>query len=155
MEAAARERLLRSHGDRGAAEETVRQIAMRALSPEAFERCVEDQLASAPALGLVAGTRQPGGPFQPDRADASAGPRYRQRGRSRPAGICREGRVMPHLAEARVATLDGAGHLMPLEAPDEVAELIGFFVARCRPGQRTGLHRRGGSCRRGRPSRER
>ena len=44
-----RERLLRSHGDRGAAGETVRRIAVRALTPEAFECCVEDQLASAPA----------------------------------------------------------------------------------------------------------
>ena len=48
MGAAVRERLLRCHGDRGAAEETVRQISVRALTPEVFECCVEDQLASSP-----------------------------------------------------------------------------------------------------------
>jgi pimeloyl-ACP methyl ester carboxylesterase len=50
-----------------------------------------------------------------------------------PASVA-EAEVMPHLTGARVATLDRAGHLMPLEVPDEVAELIGFFVRSIQAG---------------------
>ena len=135
MEAVARERLLRSHGDRGAAEETVRQIAMRALTPEAFERCVEDQLASAPAAWswwLERGSREDlssriGRLPLPALVIASADDPVL------PASVA-EAEVMPHLAGARVATLDRTGHLMPLEAPDEVAELIGSLVRSMQAG---------------------
>lgn len=129
MEAAAREQLLRSHGNRGAAEQTVRLIAMRPLTSEAFERCVEDQLASAPAAWswwLERGSREDlssriGRLLLPALVIASADDPVL------PASVA-EAEVMPHLAEARLAILAGAGHLMPLEAPDEVAELIGSFI---------------------------
>ena len=135
MEAVARERLLRSHGDRGAAEETVRQMAMRALSPEAFERCIKDQLASSPAAWswwLERGSREDlssriGRMLLPALVIASADDPVL------PASVA-EAEVMPHLADARLATLDRAGHLMPLEAPGDVAELIGSFVRSIQAG---------------------
>ena len=135
MEAAARERLLHCHGDRGAAEETVRWISLHTLAPEAFERCVEDQLASSPAnwsWWLERGSREDlssriGRLLLPALAIASADEPVL------PASVV-EAEVMPHLAVARVATLDRAGHLMPLEAPAEIAELIGSFIRPMRAG---------------------
>jgi len=139
MEAAARERLLRCHGDRGAAEETVRRMSIRALTPEAFDRCVEDQLASAPAAWswwLEHGSREDlssriGRLLLPALVVASASDPVL------PASVA-EGEVMPQLPRARFAILGRAGHLMPLEAPDEVAELIGSFVRSMQAGPAAG-----------------
>lgn len=39
----------------------------------------------------------------------------------------------PHLAHARVQVLDGAGHLLPLERPDNVAEAIAAHLAAAAP----------------------
>ncbi|MCQ8279451.1 alpha/beta hydrolase [Acetobacteraceae bacterium KSS8] len=62
--------------------------------------------------------------------------------------------MMPHLTEARLETIDGAAHLLPLEKPAAVAALIADFVdglsADTRAGRLTGrtrtmLERRGQS----------
>jgi pimeloyl-ACP methyl ester carboxylesterase len=135
MAAEARKRLQRCHGNREAAEETVRRIVLRALTSEAFECCVSDQLASSPAAWawwLERGSREDlssriGRLLLPTLVIASASDPVL------PASVA-QGEVMPRLAEARLATLDGAGHLMPLEAPGEVAELIGAFVRSMRAG---------------------
>ncbi len=135
MGAAVRERLLRCHGDRGAAEETVRQISVRALTPEVFECCVEDQLASSPAAWsswLERGSREDlssriGRLLLPTLVIAGEGDPVL------PASVA-EGEVMPRLAEARLVILDGAGHLMPLEAPGEVAGLIASFIRSTQAG---------------------
>lgn len=37
--------------------------------------------------------------------------------------------TLPHLAHGRLVTLDGAGHLLPLERPEAVARLIRGFVS--------------------------
>lgn len=37
--------------------------------------------------------------------------------------------MAPHLAQATVASLDGAGHLLPMERPDDLAERIAAFAA--------------------------
>ncbi len=40
-------------------------------------------------------------------------------------------RTLPHLPKAELATLEGAGHLAPLERPQEVAEYLTQFLAGC------------------------
>ncbi len=120
-----RARLLDTHGDRRAAEETVRHITHRPLAAPVFARCVADNLrASLPAwrAWLEAGSRE-------DISEAMARidvPTLVVAGAADAplTAPLLEREVVGRLADARLTTLPDAAHLLPLEAPAAVAGLI-------------------------------
>lgn len=127
MEPAERERLLQSHGDREAAQQTNRSISRLAISQDELEVLLEDNLRCSPSawqawlesgsletleLGLlnaptllIAGELDPVIPLELLRAA-----------------------VTPHLTRFQLEVIAGAGHLLPLEAAGHVAELIAAHV---------------------------
>lgn len=131
MEEAAREGLLKSYGDPAAAAKTVEKITIRQLPAPLFETCVEDNLASSPSgwsWWLERGSREDissemPGIQVPTLVVASA---------EDPAISIHvlECEVMPRLPQARMTMVPEAGHLLPLEARDEVSVAIRSFVGR-------------------------
>lgn len=125
MSDATRKQLLEGFGIRSAAEETVSQITAHPLAPELRELAVEDILRSKPnawrawletgscedisermkridiPVTVVAGA-----------SDSAMTPDVLQH------------EVVARLANARLHTIEGAAHLLPLEAPEETADLI-------------------------------
>lgn len=125
-----RAKSLRSHGLRAEAEATLRKITHRPLDRSAFEACVDDALRASPAawswwltqgscedltgsVGLL--------PLASLVLVGSDDPALSA------AVMTRE--VMPALTGARLIVLPGAGHLLPLEAAEEVAGHIAAFAA--------------------------
>lgn len=120
-----RARLLTTYGDRRAAEKTVRKITARPLAATIFERTVEDYLQSSESAWrawLEGGSRE----------DISA-----KMGRINVPVIIAAGgmdeslteellrrEVVRRIAGARLTVLPEAGHLLPLEAPADTADLI-------------------------------
>lgn len=121
---------LRSHGERAAAAATVRRIAVRPLAPAVIERCIEDNVGTSPAAWswwLEEGSRK-------DIRDEVAGlepPTLVLCGAADPVIgkklLDRE--VMPLLLAGRMHVVEDVGHLVPLEAPGEVAEAIHAFLS--------------------------
>jgi len=134
MDERERSRLLATHGDRASAEETLRTITRRAIPPDDAARCIEDNLltsATAWHWWLAQGSRE-------DIA-AQAGritcPTLVLGGSDDPVipPHVIAGEVMPRLIDASGVEIAGAGHLLPLEAPEETGTAIRSFVAeRCR-----------------------
>lgn len=125
MTGAERERLLAAHGDRVEAAETARRIVARPLAPAARERVIEDNLRTAPSAWrawLERGSRE-------DVSAAMRGvavPTLVLAGAADPVIppelLARE--VVARVRGARLVTLPGVGHLVPLEAPAAVAGAI-------------------------------
>ncbi|EIM30067.1 lysophospholipase [Microvirga lotononidis] len=134
MDEKERARLLATHDDRASADQTLRTITRRTIPAEDAEICIADNLmtsAEAWHWWLAQGSRETiaaqtkrvtcpvlvlGGSEDPVIP---------------PEVITTE--VMPRLANASRAVIAGAGHLLPFEAPKEVAGNIRTFVKeRCR-----------------------
>jgi pimeloyl-ACP methyl ester carboxylesterase len=133
MDEQERTRLLATHGDRSSAEQTVHTIMRRAIPAGDIAVCIEDNLRTSPDgwhWWLAQGSRE----------DITA-----QAGRVACPVLVLGGSddpvipphvittdVMPHLANASRIEIAGAGHLLPLEAAQEVGTAIRSFVAqRC------------------------
>ena len=134
MDEKERNRLLVTHGDRESAEQTLRTITRRPIPQEDATICIEDNLLTSPEAWrwwLAQGSREDitaqarqvacpvlvlGGSDDPVIA---------------PSVIADE--IMPRLADASRVEIAGAGHLLPLEAVQEVGDAIRTFVGRqCR-----------------------
>ncbi len=120
-----RTRLLDGFGNRDVTEETVRKITAHPLAAPTFERCVDDALrCSLPAwrAWLERGSRE----------DISADVRRIDvpvliiaGGKDKPlTSDLLQREVVPRINGARLMTLPGVGHLLPLEAPAALTELI-------------------------------
>jgi pimeloyl-ACP methyl ester carboxylesterase len=141
MDESERNRLLATHGDRQSAEQTLRTITQCSLPAEDAAACIVDNLLTSPEAWrwwLAQGSREDitaqarqvacpvlviGGSGDPVIA---------------PSVIADD--VMPLLPGASRIEISGAGHLLPLEAAQEVEGAIGTFVAqRChRADEETG-----------------
>lgn len=122
---AERRRLLISHGDRRAAEETLGKITARPLPAQLFRWCIEDQLRCSHAAWrawLEHGSRE----------DISAGVTRidvpvlvaaGEKDEPLTADFLRH-EVVRRIAGARLVTLPDAAHLLPLESAAAVADLI-------------------------------
>ncbi len=125
IEARARARALAAYGDRATAEQTADRIVARRLAPRARGRVVNDSLrTSSPAwrAWLEDGSRED--------TSASAGevavPTLVVVGGADPVlpPALLEREVVRRVRGARLAVVPDAGHLVPLEAPGELAELL-------------------------------
>ncbi len=121
-----RARMLGAHGDREALLAIAREITARPLPPVLLEQVVGDMLSSGVAAWsawLRGGSRE----SIPIEAGPLSLPSVIITGGSDtviPRRVLEED-VMPRLATSRLIALAGAGHLLPLEAPDRLADLIG------------------------------
>jgi len=135
MDERERSRLLTSHGDRASAERTLQTITRRPLPADDVAACIADNLRTSPEgwrWWLEGGSREDitaevkeiaypvlvlGGsddPVIPPRVIAA--------------------QVMSVLPNAQRQEIPGAGHLLPLEAAQEVGLAIGAFAASLRDG---------------------
>ena len=134
MDEKERVRLLATHGDRASAEQTLRAITRRLIPAEDANICIADNLmtsAEAWHWWLAQGSRE----TITAQAERVACPVLVLGGSEdpviAPAVITAE--VMPRLADASRVEIAGAGHLLPFEAANEVAENIRTFLKeRCR-----------------------
>jgi 3-oxoadipate enol-lactonase len=121
-----RARLLIGFGDPKAAEHTARLITARAISPAIRSRIIEDNLRSSPEAWhawLQSGSRE----------DISERMKRIEVPVLVLAGECDAGmtpdllrrEVVERIGGAQERVVPGAGHLLPLEAPDEVALACG------------------------------
>jgi pimeloyl-ACP methyl ester carboxylesterase len=133
MDESERNRLLASHGDHASAEQTLHTITRRSLPAEDVAACIADNLLTSPEAWrwwLAQGSRED--------ITALAGqvtcPVLVLSGSDDPviAPSVIEDDVMPRLADAARIEITGVGHLLPLEATQEVAGALRTFVAqRC------------------------
>ena len=120
-----RKHLLESHGNRHAAEETVRKVVANHLPENIFETAVEDNLRSSETAWrtwLENGSRVDISELMPKilvpvlivtgAKDKAIGKKVLER------------EVVPRLTNARLVSIPNAGHLLSLEVPDEIASLI-------------------------------
>jgi pimeloyl-ACP methyl ester carboxylesterase len=129
MDEGERSRLLTSHGDRASAEQTIRNITRRPLRMEDIATCIEDNLATsleAWIWWLKSGSRE-NFASEISRIDC-------------PVTVIAGGNdpVIPtHVVISEVATrikgaryleIKGAGHLLPIEAPQEMSLAIKSFA---------------------------
>jgi pimeloyl-ACP methyl ester carboxylesterase len=133
MDESERNRLLATHGDRSSAERTLRTITRRPLPAEDVAACIADNLLTSPEAWrwwLAQGSRED----ITAQAGQVACPVLVLGGSDDPviAPSVIADDVMPRLADASRIEIAGAGHLLPLEAAQEVADAIRTFVAqRC------------------------
>jgi len=129
-----RDRLLASHGDCRSAEEPLRTITKRPILAEDAAICIADNVLTslkAWRWWLAEGSRED----ITERARQVPCPVLVLGGSADPviAPSVIASDVMPWLADASRVEIAGAGHLLPLEAPQEVGDAIRTFVStRCR-----------------------
>lgn len=140
MDQRERQRLLATHGDRQSAERTLRTITRRPLPAEDVAAGIADNLMTSPEAWrwwLAQGSRED----ITAQAGQVACPVLVLGGSNDPviAPSVIADDVMPRLVDGSRIEIAGAGHLLPLEARQEVAGAIGTFVAqRChRTGEGT------------------
>jgi pimeloyl-ACP methyl ester carboxylesterase len=129
MDERERSRLLATYGDRASAEQTVRRITRRPISTEDVAVCVADNLLTSPEAWhwwLAQGSRED----ITAQARRVACPVLVLGGSDDPviAPSVITGEIMPWLVDASRTEISGAGHLLPLEAPQEVRDAIRSFV---------------------------
>ncbi|GJG85990.1 hydrolase [Gemmatimonadetes bacterium T265] len=130
MTEASRARTLATYGDRAAAVETARRITMRPLAPAAFDQIVADSLrTSRPAWDawMREGSREDLAALAP-RVNV---PTLVVAGGEDPvmAHAMLEREVRDRVAGARMVDVPHVGHLVPVEAPADLARVIGAFIA--------------------------
>lgn len=129
MEEAERRRLLKGYGNRAEAEKTNREIMGEPLPPGKLEALVADNLRASPEAWrswLEAGSREDLGSVAADIAVPTwvlGGERDRA---MTPEVLERE--VVGRIDNAGLEALPGAGHLLPVERPAEVAAWIRRFA---------------------------
>jgi pimeloyl-ACP methyl ester carboxylesterase len=135
MDESERSRLLASHGDRASAEQTIHSIVRRPLRAEDIATGIEDNLATSPEAWrwwLEAGSRED---FATEMSRIDC-PVLVLAGGGDPV-------IPPHVAISKVASrirgaeyreFPAAGHLLPLEAPQEITHAIGSFALQRDPG---------------------
>ena len=132
MDESERNRLLATHGDRASAERTLRTITRRSLPAEDVAACIADNLLTSPEAWhwwLAQGSRED----ITAQAGQVACPVLVLGGSDDPVippSVIADD-VMPRLADASRIEIAGAGHLLPLEAAQEVG-------ARSGPSSRNG-----------------
>ncbi len=137
-----RARLLAGYGDRTAAEETLRKITARPLPAPTFERSIEDNMrCTRPAwrAWLETGSRED---ISTDVARIEVPVLVVAGAADEPLTtdlLQRE--VVQCINGARLITLPGVAHLLPLENPAAVAELIHQHCQFCVGGNKTTLKR--------------
>ncbi|WP_019988338.1 alpha/beta fold hydrolase [Rudanella lutea] len=125
-----RQRLLTTHGQRSAAEQTRQNITSAPLSEAAQEQIVADDLRSSDAAWqawLTHGSRE----NLEDRAGRITLPVQIVLGAD-DEHITRQlmqETLLRVLPQARLTLLSGAAHVLPLEKPVEVADILGTFAA--------------------------
>jgi pimeloyl-ACP methyl ester carboxylesterase len=130
MDEAERSRLLASHGDRASAEQTLREITRRPLTAEDKSVCIDDNLRTSSAAWhwwLSSGSREN---IASD-VGRIACPVLVLGGTLDPV-------IPPHVITTQVTSritaaiytqINGAGHLLPFEAPLEVSDAIQSFAS--------------------------
>jgi pimeloyl-ACP methyl ester carboxylesterase len=139
MDERERTRLLATHGDRASAERTVRAITRRDIPEADIAVCIEDNLLTSPEAWhwwLAEGSRED----ITAQAGQVACPVLVLGGSDDPviSPHVITADVMPRLANASRIEIAGAGHLLPLEAAQEVGTAIRSFVAQCATAPGTG-----------------
>lgn len=125
-----REHLLASHGDRAAMEDVIRTAAVYPLPQSVFEVAVDDNLRSSAAAWHA-------WPAYGSREDIASEmrnicvPTLVLRGAEDPimSRHLLEREVVGRIRGSRMIEVPSAGHLLPLRAPVEVAELIATVLA--------------------------
>ncbi len=123
--------LAQSEPTRADAESYVRTNSSLPLRPDIFERAVEDRLRANPAAWrawMEHGTREDwseriGTLSLPTlviaaEKDKSLGPKVQEQ------------LTMPHFSNAHLEVVSGSGHLVPMEAPERLAELLSAFAGK-------------------------
>jgi pimeloyl-ACP methyl ester carboxylesterase len=125
IEPSERSRLLQTHGNRSAAEETAHKITSQPLSDVAFDRVIRDNLRSsriAWQAWLECGSRQDISSVMSDitvpvlvivGADDPVIPK-----------LLLEQDVIGSISDAQLVVVPNAGHLLPLEVPQAIVDLI-------------------------------
>ncbi len=123
--------LAQAEPTRADAESYVRTNSSLPLRPEVFERAVEDRLRANPAAWrawMEHGTREDWSErigtlnlstlVVAAEKDTSLGPQVQER------------LTMPHFTNAKLEVVQGSGHLVPMEAPERLAELLSAFAGK-------------------------
>ena len=127
-----RSRLLKTYGDRAAAEETARKITAQALSDTAFEQIIRDNLRTSQVAWqawLECGSQQ-------DISSAMAAIKVPvlvivgAEDTAIPQSLLQR-EVVDAIADARLVVVPNVGHLLPIEAPQAIAELIQATYLNC------------------------
>jgi len=131
MDERERSRLLASHGDRASAEQTVRNVTRRPLRQDDIATCIEDNLLTsleAWRWWLEEGSRE-NIASEIGRIDC---PVLVLSGSEDPVIPPRviAAEVLPRMASAKYLEIAGAGHLLPLEAAQDLSHAIGAFAER-------------------------
>jgi len=120
-----RKYLLKSHGNRRAAEETVRKVVANSLPEKIFETAVEDNLRSSEKAWrawLEDGSRVD---ISDSMAKIVVPARIVTGAKDKTIRMeVLEREVLPRLKNSRLVSIPDAGHLLPMEVPDEIAKLI-------------------------------
>lgn len=137
IDEAQREQMKRAYADRGAVEWSLDNVLLgTAVSTEVREQLIADALRLGPEAveGWVErGSRED---FSDMAADIEvpvlivAG----ELDRVDPLAVVKS-HLLPHYPSARVELLPGKGHLLPVEAPAEIAAAVGAFAAGLRDGR--------------------
>lgn len=129
IDAAERTRLLTTHGQRSAAEETLKKITSVPLSEAYQELIITDDLRSTPAAWsawLERGSRE-------DISDRMANVQVPihvilgSEDKHIDKGLMQK-TVLAYFPEAQLTTIDRAMHVLPLEKPAEVAQIVDTFA---------------------------
>ncbi|WP_127904431.1 alpha/beta fold hydrolase [Solirhodobacter olei] len=125
-----RQGMVQAYDTRDSIIATVRQVLARTpLAPDDLEQVVTDSLQGAPAARLA-------WPLEASQEDITAqAAQIRvptlvvsgEEDRVDPPAVLRQ-ELMPRIPQARLHLLPGIGHLSPLEAPDDLADLIRSFA---------------------------
>ena len=125
----ARDEMRARDGSHSNAWEMIRKIVGRPLSPDVRERAIEDHMRSSPAAWsawLESGSYEDWS----ERVGVLSTPTLLMTGEKDPAlpKSIQQRLTLPHLSKAEMVELAGSGHLLPLEAPEELARLMRGFL---------------------------
>ena len=129
IEDQARQEMLQSHGTRSGAEQLIQKITAQQLSPDLYQRAVDDNLRASPAA-WEAWLKHGSYEDWSDRVGTLDYPALIVAGQDDPAlpAAIQRRLTMPHLANASLVDLPDCGHLPPLEAPVALSRRLKEFL---------------------------